>query len=56
MKEDAIYEVRDGEYSKIIDYKDILLRGRHNYENICTCLCIRSIEIHVHVQYNKPIR
>ena len=38
MKEDAIYEVRDGEYSKIIDYKDILLRGRHNYENICTCL------------------
>ena len=38
MKEDAIYEVKDGEYRKVIDYKDILLRGRHNYENICTCL------------------
>lgn len=38
MKDNAIYKVKEGKYNKIIDTKDILLRGNHNYENICTCL------------------
>ena len=38
IKNNAIYRVIDNNYSKIIDTKDVLLRGNHNYENICTCL------------------
>lgn len=38
VKDNAIYEVKNGKYSKIIDTKDIKLRGLHNYENICTAL------------------
>ena len=38
MKDNAIYEVKNGNYTKVIDYKDVMLRGHHNYENICTCL------------------
>ena len=38
IKDNAIYRVIDNKYNKIIDTKDILLRGIHNYENICTCL------------------
>ena len=38
IKDNTIYEVIDKKYNKIIDTKDIKLRGVHNYENICTAL------------------
>lgn len=38
-KDDAIFECVNGNLTKIIDTKDIALRGKHNYENICTVLC-----------------
>ena len=38
IKDNAIYMVTNNQYTKVLDTKDILLRGNHNYENICTCL------------------
>jgi len=39
VKDNAIYECIDNKLTKIIDTKDIALRGKHNYENIATVLC-----------------
>ena len=38
IKDNAIYQIKENKYTKVLDTKDILLRGNHNYENICTCL------------------
>ena len=39
IKDNYICEVIDKKYNKIINTKEIKLRGLHNYENICTALC-----------------
>ncbi len=58
IKDNAIYRVINNEYTKIIDTKDILLRGNHNYENICTCLTaiIDLIDINKTVEVFKTFK
>ena len=58
IKDNAIYRVINNEYTKIIDTNDILLRGNHNYENICTCLTaiIDLIDINKTVEVFKTFK
>ena len=58
IKNDAIYQVVNNNYYKIMDTKDIMLRGKHNYENICTCLTAISdlIDIDKTIQVFKTFK
>ena len=58
IKDNAIYMVTNNQYTKVLDTKDILLRGNHNYENICTCLTaiIDLIDINKTVEVFKSFK
>lgn len=58
IKDNAIYKVTNNQYTKVLDTKDILLRGNHNYENICTCLTaiIDLIDINKTVEVFKSFK